>query len=470
MQKKMGKALIRNIAEAREKEEKARKELEQAVEVKEEPSSSKPRKCVTFADVPPEDAQAEDGGEDHTTTTKDGLDWGDVAPARLRAHNHLSLVAKAQAEKSPMKMQVVERHPASLRGGEESTQDKDSDDESDIASSAPSSSSEPELEGDDDEVGDQDVLDDDFDWDSVRHQREVALEYYKKRLAIGADATQAMTSHTHDEDEWDQPEVPLDATLSSSRPKPAVSRFKADRIASSYNVSQPSASTSLGPSVIPASGQKSLQGAVRVGKLQNDQLVGGEAGESGSEDERVKEVLEMLKGGQIQNAGPDFVPPVKPSDANAPSEPSLQPQVDINPPVAAPTPSRASQKPSKFKLARKQHTVDPPSVPNTPISTVNRSSPRLPVSGVVERNAPRPRPREQYVSPQIVQPTGMTGGTLGGKPVMPSMVVDSPSFPAHHMVVDSPSFPGPTQLRRPDRPPAVMSTTVKEKAQGSTRQ
>lgn len=65
-----------------------------------------------------------------------------------------------------------------------------------------------------------------------------------------------------------------------------------------------SASTSLGPSVIPASRQKSLQEAIRLGKIENNHLVGGEEGESGSEDEAVREVLELLSNGRIHNAGP----------------------------------------------------------------------------------------------------------------------------------------------------------------------
>lgn len=67
-----------------------------------------------------------------------------------------------------------------------------------------------------------------------------------------------------------------------------------------------STSTSLGPSVIPASRQRSLQEAIRLGKIDNNHLVGGEEGESGSEDEAVREVLELLRNGRIHNAGADL--------------------------------------------------------------------------------------------------------------------------------------------------------------------
>jgi hypothetical protein len=41
-----------------------------------------------------------------------------------------------------------------------------------------------------------------------------------------------------------------------------------------------------------------------MGKVENNHLVGGEEGESGSEDEAVREVLELLRNGHIHNAGP----------------------------------------------------------------------------------------------------------------------------------------------------------------------
>jgi hypothetical protein len=146
------------------------------------------------------------------------------------------------------------------------------------------------LGSDSDDESDDGLLEEEFDWDSAQHHREIALEYYKKRHAIGAEAAQAMASHTHDDEECNQ-----------GRPKPSVSRFRADRMAMAYDKST---STSLGPSVIPASRQKSLQEAIRLGKIENNHLVGGEEGESGSEDEAVREVLELLSNGRIHNAGP----------------------------------------------------------------------------------------------------------------------------------------------------------------------
>lgn len=204
----------------------------------------------------------------------------------------------------PMKMHVVERHPTSYQSSSQLQPEGDSDDETfSTASSTPGEVGNMPHESytsgsGDDELG-EGLLEEEFDWDSAQHHREVALEYYKKRHAIGAEAARAMTSHTHDDEEWNQNDI-----TPNQRPKPSVSRFRADRMAMAYDKST---STSLGPSVIPASRQKSLQEAIRLGKVENNHLVGGEEGESGSEDEAVREVLELLSKGRIHNAGPGVV-------------------------------------------------------------------------------------------------------------------------------------------------------------------
>ena len=84
----------------------------------------------------------------------------------------------------------------------------------------------------------------------------------------------------------------MEATLAGPRPKPTMSRFKADRLTSSYGMrpprtSQSSDSISLASSVIPVSGQQLLRHSIRMGKLVNDQLIGGEEGESDIEDEKI---------------------------------------------------------------------------------------------------------------------------------------------------------------------------------------
>jgi hypothetical protein len=200
VQKKMGKALLKNMADAREKEEteRARQEKED-LEREEARKSRKPRKSVSWAELP----------QDKSTTRSDGD-------------------AARPLGKLPMRPNVVERFPS--RPGASSPPPpvpmSDSDDESDPASPDPSDSdpgegissdgfplshAEPPLlsEGGEDEDGHDDSQgsEDGFDIDAVQHQREIALAYFEKRNAVGADAARAMSAHSHDvggEDEWDQ--------------------------------------------------------------------------------------------------------------------------------------------------------------------------------------------------------------------------------------------------------------------------
>jgi len=192
MQKKMGKALLKNMADAREKEEmeKARQERED-MEREEERRSRKPRKCVSWADLPKLERSDDDAAV-------------------------------------PMRPYVVERFPA--RSGASSPPPPiptgDSDDESESPSSAPSDSDTPSgipLDGipfttpehdqsdgseDEEEPLESHGSEDGFDIDSMQHQREIALAYFEKRNTIGADAARAMSAHSHDldgnENDWEQ--------------------------------------------------------------------------------------------------------------------------------------------------------------------------------------------------------------------------------------------------------------------------
>ncbi|KAG1754394.1 hypothetical protein EDB19DRAFT_1902542 [Suillus lakei] len=411
MQKKMGKALLKNLAEAREKEERELKDV-----IEKEPSKlefSKPKKTVTFANP-------NSPGESSATGRVGLLDHPLIGEI-----SHL-----------PDCDPAIEFPFGPERPSSELQPEGDSDDEPLSTTSSASDEvgnmpRESYTSGSDDDESDEGLLEEEFDWDSAHHHREVALEYYKKRHAIGAEAAQAMTSHTHDDEEWNQGDIPLD-----QRPKPSVSRFRADRMATAYDKST---STSLGPSVIPASRQKSLQEAIRLGKVENNHLVGGEEGESGSEDEAVREVLELLSDGRIQNAGPDFVPQsIKKSEG---------------PPAP---------KTSKFKMARSGLASDQSSQTPTPLPVGEMSPPKPAVSEVIERRQFKPNPPHQRVAEPLVD-----------VPPIPSTVVESLSFPS--MIVDSPSFPrrqqplSDTNTGRPQRPPVVMRSTVTEFSGGSAR-
>lgn len=207
-QKKMGKALLKNMADAREKEEKERAFQEMKdLEKEEARRSRKPRKSVSWAELPK---------QDKSSTRSDGD--GDDAWAREGAR---------PSGKPPMRPNVVERFP--IRSGASSPPPPvpmgDSDDESDPPSPDPSDSDPGEgISSDDgplprpghapgDGSEDEDGLVDDrgsedgFDIDAMQHQREIALAYFEKRNVIGADAARAMSAHSHDrgvEDEWEQ--------------------------------------------------------------------------------------------------------------------------------------------------------------------------------------------------------------------------------------------------------------------------
>lgn len=204
LQRKMGRALVRDVTKQEEKK----------VELKDSPppvrKELKSRKSVSFA-LPDNDVMppAREG------QSEDGVDWGDVVPARLRPLK--SAAPTPPASYGPMKTTVVERFP-NTAATDCTSQNKDSDDESAPGSLSISEDETPttlqaydhhddEESSEEDEEGDLQLEDEEYDFDKAQHQREIALEYYEKRNRIGAQAAAALTSHSHDADEdpWDQP-------------------------------------------------------------------------------------------------------------------------------------------------------------------------------------------------------------------------------------------------------------------------
>lgn len=193
LQKKMGRALIQNIGKDRKKEEEkkeAQRLLDEEAEKRRSPSIKK--KTVAFAESA-EIAEEESKGQSFSE------DWGDVVPARLHGAKRPTLLSQALLDKHPMKMSVVERVP----GGQLtipkqpptlSYKPADSDDESDEGNN---SDNEEYTDVDPEPTLDEDVVDLDY----AQHQREIALQYYRKRSTIGQAATAAMMNHSHDADE-----------------------------------------------------------------------------------------------------------------------------------------------------------------------------------------------------------------------------------------------------------------------------
>ncbi|KAI9445961.1 hypothetical protein H4582DRAFT_2163084 [Lactarius indigo] len=432
MQKKMGKALLRNMADAREKEEQeAALRVKEDLELEETRRSRKPRKSVSWA------------GTAQTTESN---------------------------PPSPV--------PADSDEGDE-LQLPLSDDTGD---------------GDEDEPAEGHASEDEFDIDAVQHQREIALAYFEKRNKIGADAARAFPMTKPDGTkrqaslpeflyhssvwltEMSEQEVPFDATLAGPRPKPPQSKFRSERLAQAYGTHVPSTtpSTSLGTSVLPSS-SSALRRAVRTGRLEGDQLVGNGDNDSEEEDEgedaRIGAFMDALRRGEVTNAGAaensDVLVAALESAYGAPPRP---PPAPLAPPATAPTPAR-QQKDSKFKLARP---VAPPRTlvddegPREGAEALRPIARPLPISEtVLERK--RPVPTQVQPPPSLSPAPGVADS--------PMAIIDSPSFPppspagtaAPIAIVDSPSFP---PSRRPTRPPTVLPTSnlVRESAQQQQQQ
>jgi hypothetical protein len=198
LQKKMGKALLTSLANDRERVEKVQEGIP-ARDTKE----ALPKKKVTFAEEP--------GGQ---------IDWGDVTPATLGPMNRNSLISKARQEKHQVMRDVVERLPLGvIESQQHCINEADSDDESNPDHALPSNPDEDEdvrTMDDSEDDGSNSIEDEnleppeseeEYDLDAARHQREIALEYIKKRGIIGKDMATVLTSHAHSktQDEWDQP-------------------------------------------------------------------------------------------------------------------------------------------------------------------------------------------------------------------------------------------------------------------------
>ena len=243
-------------------------------------------------------------------------------------------------------------------------------------------------------------------------------------------------------------DVPLEATLAGPRPKPSQSKFRSERLAKAYGTRLPSStlSTSLGASVLPNSAS-ALRGAVRMGRLEDGQLVGNIDSEGEGEDDvaRAREFVDALHRGEVTNAGAaensDALIAALESAYGAPPKQPAPPTVTTDPiPASAPIKSApVSQKNSKFKLA----------------------GPALPPPLAEDEGL-----REGKATAPSQQPTNVTIVERKAAPVpssqSPPVIVDSPSFAppggTPMMVIDSPSFRPPLPSSRPTRPPAVLAT------------
>ncbi|KAJ7272063.1 hypothetical protein B0H12DRAFT_1092672 [Mycena haematopus] len=416
MQRKMGKALLRDMNTSRDK---PTPDPTPGFPLEGQGTALNIRRTVTFAD----EVEAPESRDAETS------DWGDVIPARLRAKGEPSLVADAQFDGTPMKMRVVERIP-----GKPVEPQSDSDDESEPSDSPTIADSDEGLQSDEE-------LADEVDIDFAHHQREIALEYNSKRARMAETTSNALQSHFHDQDD-----KASEHFVNQSPRKPAISHFQANRLASSYNAATPSL-TSLGANVVPASTAHTFQRAIRLGKLDSDNhLVGADAGDSGSDEEgyaAMQEITELLEKGEVYNLGPDgnYLHVVPPTSTSA-SVPTIQ-----TPVVTPDGPPPSSRKPSmsKFKLAHPGRSLSAAtpspgaSRSSTPTSNVGRSSPKLSSSAAESHSSTSSPPKPAVLSTVVEKST--------------------PSINTVSTIIDSPSFP---ESRRPQRPPTVVRAADKQ--------
>ncbi|KDQ33384.1 hypothetical protein PLEOSDRAFT_1095416 [Pleurotus ostreatus PC15] len=384
MQRKMGKALLNTLGDV-----KSTKPTEPA---KPSAAASTSSKKVSFA-------------EDPTTEGTYAGDSSTISLARLQKLDRPNLISQS-SKNTPMKAEVVERGVRGSQPIAPSIAEEDSDDESvqsEVSESGmhhqddSSRSSEVEdSEDDEDAHGAPQLEDEEYDIDTAQHNREIALAYYAKRETVGAAAREAIEQLEGDE--------PRDPELAKDS-KPSVSRFGAAKMASAYGASAPSQSL---PTVIPESSIKTVQSAIRLGKLDDDGRLISATGESSDEETNaiVSEVLDLIKTGKAVNVGPQG------STVHSTVVP----------------PSRRSKQDAK------------PSTDGSVNDKVITAFNRLEIS-----DAKPPRPPKSATPTRVAQPS--------------TSKVAPPAY--NPLIVDSPSYP-PQVLSRPQRPPTVMSSKVLE--------
>jgi hypothetical protein len=214
LQKKMGKALLNNIKPPDTEGDSLPKEVERE---KEEgfpmgETSEARKKTVTFVEA--------SGSSPDTRKSN----WGDVTAAKLRPGERPTLL-QAFRTNNPLKMNVVERKPAGHHSAIQiplAQNAKDSDDESEPDGNefhpTPDDNEDDDLveEPPDSEEDTREVeLENEYDLDYAQQQREITLEYYKKRSVMGQDVAVSMMNDTYEETSRDLP-VDLSGIDSSS--------------------------------------------------------------------------------------------------------------------------------------------------------------------------------------------------------------------------------------------------------------
>ena len=268
-------------------------------------------------------------------------------------------------------------------------------------------------------------------------------------------------------------EVPLEANLTGDRPKPAISKFKADRIVSS--------STSLDGLVVPASQSVLVRDAVKLGKIEGDQLVGG----SEDSDDDLREIMGLIGQGEVENIGHSLQngssPLVADQDSSSPPPPKTGNQTSrfkinrggtprpggyttesiplLNVEPSIPVVTDVTERQGILRL-EPNHSIRSssrsPSVPDTPLTAIGRSSPKLPsgdipvvtddlLSSPISSKPVESRQTSQSTASTVHEPAPVSGIIRERTPrtskKQPPVVVESPSFKSSlSTIIDSPSF------------------------------
>jgi len=253
-----------------------------------------------------------------------------------------------------------------------------------------------------------------LDFVDALHQQEIAAEYYARREGIMnndilADAI-GTSAATEGQNAWDKEHVPLDATLAHGPPQTG-SRFKKSR-------QKPFAPRSLEGSILPAS---TLRGAVRMGKVEDGELVG--PGDD-SEDELATDVEEKLAIGAARQ-----------HLLRSSTSDSMDTHSDSGTPIMNDPRSSPKLRPDE-EIAYQAPVSPNPRTPKSPLAT---APPIFPSSSKLG---------QPFTNPQTSQVTGSAQG-LG----FSSMIIESPSF-----------APPPSQKPAPQKAPSIMADTVRESA------
>lgn len=268
-----------------------------------------------------------------------------------------------------------------------------------------------------------------------------------------------------------------------------------------------------------------MRDAVKLGKLEDDKLVGGHE----DSDDDLKEIMELVKQGEVENIVPSSLngsspqtveqdlsslpPPKARSRASrfkvnrsGTSQPAEQSETTspINAEALTPVAVNVTERRGTLRIQPNEpaRSASPPSVPDTPLTITERSSPKLPsgdtpvvtestLSASVSRKPTNPAESSQS-NPQTVRQTAPASeivrektprppttqppvavDPLSSKPP-PSMITNSPSFPKGQsvsfpsMIIDSPDFPPPPGvfsmppmvIDSPDFPPPRGATSI----------